>query len=355
MTTSPAPAPPHDVHADPPPVFESETGAPVPNPEPEPHTHVGAGLAYAGGAYLWWGIIPIYFKAIAHISPLTILAHRIFWCALFLVPLLLMRGQWSDVLRLARSRKARIALICSTLLIACNWGVFIYAVAAERLAEASLGYFINPLISVLLGFVFLGERLRPAQIAAVALAVGGVAYLTWSSGSLPWISVVLALTFGVYGLVRKRSPAGPMVGLFFETSLLAPLAGGFLLYGALTPGPDSFGIPLPPPFFEGMHETLTSVMLPLGGLITAVPLLWFAAATRRLRLSTVGFIQYLAPTLQFLLAVVFFGETFDESRWVAFGLIWAAVVVFVSDSAVRISGDRRRAASRLGPPPQTRR
>lgn len=322
-------------------MYECESGAPIPNRESEPHTHVGEGLAYALGAYTWWGFIAIYFKAVAHVSPLNVLSQRVFWCSVMLVPLLVLRGQWADVVRFAKNRSAWKPLVIATVLIAANWGIFIYAVSENRLAEASLGYFINPLLNVLLGFVVLGERLRVAQWVAVAVAAGAVAYLTLESGTLPWISLVLAGTFAVYGLVRKRSPAGPMVGLFFETTLMSPLAGGFLLWvwltgqqGPLAPGLDS-------PFFSGQPDWVTTILLPLGGLVTAVPLLWFAAGARRLRLSTIGFVQYLAPTLQFLIAVFYFGEVFDRSRWVTYGLIWIAVGIFVIDSLVRVARDQR--------------
>lgn len=342
--------PPHQEHAppidappiaDPPPVYESETGAPVPDPEPEPHQHVAAGLTYALAAYLWWGLIAIYFKIIAHVPPLTILAHRIFWCSVMLLPLLLLRRQWGDVLELARSRSARRSLGFATLLIATNWGIFIYAVSVNRLSEASLGYYINPLLNVLFGRLFLGERLTTLQWSAVGLATAGVTYLTYQTGTIPWISLVLAGTFATYGLVRKRSPAGPMVGLFFETTLLTPLAGGFLLWVLFTGDHGPLPAGLDAPFIEGTPDWLTAILLPLGGLITAMPLLWFAAGTRRLRLSTIGFIQYLAPTLQFLLAVLLFGEAFNADRAITFALIWIAVAIFMGDSIARLVRQRR--------------
>lgn len=322
------------------PVYECETGAPVPDPQPEPHSEVGAGLAYALGAYVWWGFIAIYFKAVAHVAPLNVLSQRIFWCSVMLAPLLVLRGQWGDVIRFVKLKSAWRPLVFATVLIAANWGIFIYAVSENRLAEASLGYFINPLFNVLIGRLVLGERLRPAQWVAVWIAAGAVVYLTFESGTLPWISLVLAGTFAVYGLVRKRSPAGPMVGLFFETTLLAPLAGGFLLWVALTGN----GGPILPgrstPFFEGQPDWLTTILLPLGGLVTAIPLLWFAAGARRLRLSTIGFVQYLAPTLQFLIAVFYFGEVFTLSRWITYGVIWLAVGIFVVDTLVRVARDQ---------------
>ncbi|MEO0511625.1 MAG: EamA family transporter RarD [Planctomycetota bacterium] len=320
----------------------SESEAFIKKTHSETHNHVGHGLAFALTAYLWWGFMAFYFKAVAHVSPFLVLSHRIVWCSLALIPLLTLRRQWPEVRSLMRSGSAFAQLSVATLLIAVNWGVFIYAISVNRLAEASLGYFINPLISVLLGMLFLGERLRPAQWVALVFAACGVAYLTVRTDSLPWISLTLAVTFGFYGLVRKRSPAGPLVGLFFETSLLTPLAGGFLVFAAVTGSAGNLGVTLPEKSFAWVTAPVEWTLLIGGGLITAVPLLCFAAATRRLRLSTVGFVQYLAPTLQFLIAVLIFGEPFDAVRLVSFGMIWLAVLTFIADSLVRVVGAARK-------------
>jgi chloramphenicol-sensitive protein RarD len=209
-------------------------------------------------------------------------------------------------------------------LIAINWLVYIFSVAHARMLESSLGYYINPLLSVLLGVVLLGERLSPLMKGAVVAAAAGVPWLAVNLGQLPWISLAVALSFGLYGLLRKIAPVGALVGLTVETILLAPLAGGYLLWEARR-GSSAF-----------LHggPTMTTLLL-LAGPLTAIPLLCFAAAARRLPLSTIGFLQYVSPTLQFLLAVFVYGEPFDRGRAGAFACIWVAVAIFALDSVRR--------------------
>lgn len=287
----------------------------------DPRSQKRVGVAYGLAAYLWWGFIPLYFKAVASVPPLEVLAHRVLWSLVFLGLILWARGRQRDFRRVLRDRRSLGLLAVTTVLIAVNWLVFIWAVFNNRLLEASLGYFINPLVNVLLGFLFLRERLRLWQTLAVALAGLGVIWLAVGSGTMPWIALVLAASFGTYGLLRKIArPDGP-VGLAVETLLLAPVALGWLWWsshqGTLVFGERGWGL---------------SLLLMAGGPITALPLVWFAEGARRLRYATIGFLQYIAPSLQFLLAVAVFGEAFTAAHAVSFGLIWAALLLYTLDT-----------------------
>jgi chloramphenicol-sensitive protein RarD len=279
------------------------------------------GLAYGLAAYGLWGVIPLYFWALRSVPPAEFLAHRIVWCLLFLAVVLTLVGRWPDVFRALRSPRTRRLLTISACLVAVNWLVYIYSVATERVLHSSLGYFINPLFNVLLGLVFFRERLRPAQWLAVALAGAGLAYLVWAAGELPWIAPALAVSFGLYGLVRKVTPVDGLTGLAVETLVLTPPAAAYLLWWAAA-GSSSFGR-------YGWHF---DALLMLSGVLTALPLLCFGQAARRLRLSTLGFLQYLAPSIQFLLAVFLFGEPFRPEQQVGFGCTWAALLIFTADS-----------------------
>lgn len=288
---------------------------------------LAVGLGFGVLAYGSWGFVAYYFKAVAETGPLEVLCHRVIWSVLILGVMVALRRRWGEARGLLRDADTWRSMAVSTVLIAVNWLVFIYAVQAGRLVEASLGYFINPLVSIVLGMAFLGERLRRWQWVAVGLAVAGVSVYTWRVGTLPWVSLVLAGSFGLYGLVRKQSKAGPILGLFFETTLLAPLAVGYLLVLGMTDiGSLTFTSR------EGIGSLKMDVLLAAGGLVTTLPLLWFASAARRLRLSTIGFMQYSAPTIQFLIAVLDFGEPFGRARAVAFVIIWLGIGVFVVDS-----------------------
>jgi chloramphenicol-sensitive protein RarD len=275
------------------------------------------GLAYALAAYLTWGGMAVYIKALAPVPPLEILAHRVAWSVVFLFGLLVARRRLG---LLAHAREVPWHLAASTLLIAANWLVFIWAVGAGRLLEASLGYYVNPLVNVLLGVLFLGERLSRRQLAAVALAGAGVAAMVLRLGGLPWVALALALSFGLYGLVRKRSGLDAAAGLLAETALLAPPAVAYLALLAAR-GSGAFG-----------REAGQSLLLAAAGVITAVPLVWFALGVQRLRLSTLGLVQYLSPTVQFLLAVLLYGEPFTAAHAAAFGCIWAGLALFSWDA-----------------------
>lgn len=279
-----------------------------------------AGLGCALGAYLTWGLVPIYFKALRPVPSLEILAHRVVWSALLLAAVVTAGRGWGELGR-SLARRDRLAILAvTTVLISANWLLFIWAVNTDHLLEASLGYFINPLVSVVLGMAFLGETLNRRQGVAVALAAAGVLWLVVAHGRLPWISLVLALSFGLYGLARKSAGIGAVTGLLVETALLSPLALGYLALRAAR-GAGAFG-----------GDLRSSLMLAAAGVITAVPLLWFVLAVQRLRLSTVGLLQYLAPSLQFALAVWLYREPFTRSHAVTFACIWTSLGLYAWDA-----------------------
>jgi chloramphenicol-sensitive protein RarD len=283
---------------------------------PDPAS-VRTGLMYALACYGTWGVVAVFFKQIAHQPGAVVLAHRIIWSMVFCAVLLTLSRRWSYFHELVRSRRAWAVLSVSAVLVAVNWLVFIHAVSTGRVLQSSLGYFMNPLVSIVLGTVLLGERLRAVQWAAAGLAACGVGYLTLREG-LPWIAVTIAITFGLYGLVRKTARPGPLAGLMLETTLLCPLALGYLAWRA----GEGLGASL---IDDGWTDRW---LLVAAGVVTSVPLLWFAAAAKRLRLSTLGFMQYISPSLQFVVGLAY-GETFNADRGVAFGLIWAGVGLFV--------------------------
>jgi chloramphenicol-sensitive protein RarD len=288
-----------------------------------------AGLLYGLGAHAMWGLMPLYIWSMERVPPIEILAHRIIWCCLFLLFLVVVFRRWGDLSRVIRSGRTLGLLGLSSLLIAANWFCYIYAANGNETIQASLGYFINPLFSVLLGMIVFRERLRPVQWLAVALAAAGVLVLIVVRGQLPWIALALAVTFGFYGLVRKLTPVDAVVGLTVETLFLVPAAAACLFMWTAA-GSGSFG----------QNGWAVDGLLLGTGIVTALPLLCFGQAARRLPLTTLGILQYVAPTLQFLLAVLVRGETFDPSRAVCFGLIWTALAVFSVESLVTA---RRRA------------
>jgi chloramphenicol-sensitive protein RarD len=278
----------------------------------------GRGYGYALGAYAIWGLIPAYFKLVVSAPPLELLAHRVVWALVMLLPIGWRQDRLADFARALGSSRARLGLAASTVLIAINWLVYIWAVASQRIVEASLGYFLTPLVSVLLGVVVLKERLERKVALALSLAAGGVAWLTLASWRAPWISVALALSFGSYGLVRKLvKGTGAVAGLTVETLLLSPLCLGYLVW-AHARGTLAFRAGAP----------VLDALLVLAGPVTAIPLLLFAGAIARLPLSSLGFLQYVSPSMQFLLAVLVYGEPFAAAQAGAFGLIWIALVVF---------------------------
>lgn len=291
----------------------------------QPADSTRRGYGYALGAYVVWGLIPAYFKLVVAAPPLEILSHRVVWALVMLLPIAWRQDRLADVARALGSPRARLLLAASTVLIAINWLVYIWAVATQRIVEASLGYFLTPLVSVLLGVMVLKERLERPTAVALALAAGGVAWLTLASGRAPWISAALALSFGSYGLVRKLvKEASAVAGLMVETLFLCPLCLAYLAWahwrGSLA--------------FRGGSPAL-DVLLVLAGPLTAIPLLFFAGAVARLPLSSLGFMQYVSPSMQFLLAVGVYGEPFTSAQAAAFGLIWLALVVFAAHTLRR--------------------
>ncbi len=292
-----------------------------------------SGIVYAALAFVWWGLFPLYFRIVTSVAPAQILAHRVVWCLVFLTVVLSLRRQWGWLPAVLRQPKVLAAFTASALLIGANWLAYIWAVSRGHVIEASLGYFITPLVNVLLGVTLLHERLRRAQWVALALAAAGVLWLTVQAGRPPWIALSLAVTFGAYGLLRKIAVLGAIEGLTLETLLLAPIAL-FVLGLAAWHGTASFPAP----------DALTNGWLMLLGPITAVPLLLFAAGARRLSMATLGIVQYLGPSIQFVIGLTVFDEPFSAARFVGFAGIWLALAVY------SIDGWRNGAPRRASPP-----
>jgi len=271
------------------------------------------------GAYALWGVLPLYFKALIHVGATEIVAHRILWSLIFLGALATLWKKWPLIRAALANRRVALTLLLTAMLIGINWLVYIYAVVSGHVLEGSLGYYLNPLVNVLLGVFLLKEKLSGLQKAAVLLAGGGVAILAMGAGGAIWISLTLAASFAVYGFLRKVAPVESLEGLWIETLFLAPLALGWLLW--LGHGGDS----------AFLHSRLTDLLLVLGGAITAIPLLLFTSAAKRLPYSTLGFLQYVAPSLQFLLAVLVFGEPLTIAHIVCFAAIWVALAIFVGE------------------------
>jgi chloramphenicol-sensitive protein RarD len=280
-----------------------------------------AGLLYAFAAYLAWGVFPAYWKQLRHVPATELIAHRVLWSFAFVALLLTVGKRWGEFLSTFRSGQRMRALGFSTVLISANWLLFIWAVNSGHVMQASLGYYINPLLNVLLARLVLGERLRGVQVVAVVLALAGVLNLAVGAGEFPWVSLTLAASFSVYGLVRKLAPVEPLTGLAVETSLAAPFALLFLLAYVRPHTGRLLGADL--------HDSLFMVG---SGVATALPLLWFALGAKRLRYSTLGIVQYVAPTGQLLLAVLAYGEPFTSRHALTFALIWSAVLLYTVDS-----------------------
>ena len=279
------------------------------------------GVWYAVGAYTLWGVFPIYIKWLQSVPAVEILAHRMVWSLVFVTVLLTIQHHWAWV-RLVIARPAMLGrFVVTASVVTMNWGVYIWAINSNRVVDASLGYFINPLVNVLLGALLLGEHMRPAQWAAVAVAASGVLWLTVQAGTLPWIGLTLAVSFGTYGLLRKTATLGALEGLTLETALLFPLAFGYLVWLAL-------------------HQQNTFVeasasmrwLLVAAGPVTAVPLLLFAAGARRIPFTLLGLLQYIGPSLQLLLGVWLYQEPFARAKAAGYALIWAALALYTAES-----------------------
>lgn len=291
----------------------------------EGHGEEGArGVLNATTAFLLWGLFPLYFHAIGEVPPVEILAHRMVWSLLFLCIVLTLRRQWKWLPAVLRQPKIVATFTASALLLSANWFIYIWAVNNGHVLDASLGYFITPLVNVLLGLFVLKERLRGGQWLAIGVAATGVAWLTWQAGALPWIALALAATFGAYGLLRKTAALAALEGLSFETLLLFPLAGGYVLWltvhGANT--------------FVNTPSDWTRALLVAAGPITAIPLLLFAAGARKIPLSVLGMLQYIAPTMQMILGLLVFHETFSKARLAGFIVIWSALALYVAEGFI---------------------
>ena len=281
---------------------------------------MNAGIVYATLAFVMWGLFPLYFQRIASVPPLEVVLHRSAWSLLFVLGLLAVLRRFGWLRTLAARPRQLLPFALSALLLSCNWLLYVYAVQNGHVVEASLGYFINPIINVLLGVLVLKERLSSVQWAAVALAAAGVLWLTLLAGRLPWIALVLAGSFGLYGLMRKTAPLGALEGLALETMLLAPLVLPLLAWWTLS-GHGAMA----------RGDLALNAWLVIGGPLTALPLLLFAAGARRLPLATVGLIQYVGPTIQLALGVWVFHEPFDRAKLAGFALIWSALALYSVD------------------------
>jgi len=279
------------------------------------------GIALALTAYGLWGIVPIYWRLLSKVPPLEITVHRVLWCALFVLAVSLARGRWQQLAAMARNLPLLGTLALTSVLISINWTIYIYCVATHQLVESSLGYYINPLVSIVLGVTLFGERLSRLRLAAVLLATGAVAVQAIELGHLPWIAPALALSFGFYGYFRKKADVDALDGLTVETWILFPLTFGLALYWGVS-GSGAF----PSAGFTA------DALLILGGPITALPLAMFAAGARRIRLSTLGFLQYFSPSITLALAVFGFGEKFSRIDAITFGLVWAALLLVAVES-----------------------
>jgi chloramphenicol-sensitive protein RarD len=294
-----------------------------------------SGLISAALAYAMWGLFPLYFHQLRSVAPLEIVLHRTVWSLAFLIVVLLVLRRGGALLAALREPRRAALFGTSALLLAANWLLYVWAVNNGRVIDSSLGYFINPLVNVLLGVLVLHERLRRVQWVAIGVAAAGVVWLTVRAGELPWIGLVIAATFGLYGLLRKTAPLGALDGLALETLLLAPLAAPLLAWWTLQ-GTSALAT---------ADATVIGWLL-LGGPLTAVPLLLFAAGARRIPLATLGLLQYIGPTLQLALGVWWFDEPFEPTKLVGFGLIWAALALYSAEGAWRATRARAPAPPR---------
>lgn len=284
-------------------------------------SHTISGMVYAASAFLIWGICPIYWKALGAVPALEIILHRVVWSFFFLVPIVMIMRRWKEIVDVLKNHRTLLTLLVSALILGGNWLLYIWAINNDYLLQASLGYYINPLVNVVLGMVFLKERLRPPQMLSVLMAFTGVLYLTISYGEFPWIALILALSFGLYGLIRKVAPVGALVGLTVETLLLSVPALIYLFYLDSRGAGTIFRVSLK-----------LSLLLMGCGLVTAIPLLLFTLGARRIYLSNLGLLQYIAPSGMFILAVFLYREPFSSAQVVTFIFIWTALAIYSADS-----------------------
>lgn len=279
------------------------------------------GLLYGVAAYLLWGLFPLYWPLLEPAGAVEILSHRVAWSVLTMSVVTLAVGRRAQLRAILRNRRARKLLTLGALVIAVNWGTYIWGVNHDKVVETSLGYFINPLVTVLMGVLILDERLRRWQWIAVGIAATAVVGLAFEYGRPPWVALILAFSFGTYGLAKKQADVQPVESLTFETLVLAPLALGYLVWLGVDGGGHFIG-----------HGVGHSFLLALTGLVTAIPLLFFGSAAIRVPMTTLGLLQYLAPVIQFLLGVTILDEDMTPMRWVGFGLVWLALAIFTVES-----------------------
>jgi len=293
------------------------------------------GFAAALAAFFGWGLLPVYWKSLITVNPFEILCHRVVWSLVFIAVILTLRRGWGETFAPLKSRRDLLILTGSSLMIGGNWLLYIWAVNNDHVLDTSLGYYINPLVNVLLGFIFFRERLRPLQMVAIGLAVLGVINSLIAHGQLPWTSLALAVSFGLYGLLRKVASVESLPGLFLETMVLGPFALAYLLW-LQAHGTSAL-------FHQGFNVDL---LLMGAGVVTASPLIGFAYGARRLQLTTVGLLQYLGPSIAFLLGVFVYKEPFNASHLLTFALIWSGLAVYTVESIVIMRAHRRLAQSK---------
>jgi chloramphenicol-sensitive protein RarD len=292
------------------------------------HPEEAAGILYALAAYGIWGFVPLYWRLLADVGPFEITVHRVFWCALFTGIVTTARGRLGHMFAIVRTRKVIRALAVTSVLVSTNWTIFIWCVSTHRLIEASLGYYLTPLVSIALGVVLLGERISPIRIAALALATIAVAIKAWQVGHFPWIAPALALSFGFYGYMRKLTPVDSFDGLTVETALLFPVTLCLVAIWAFA----GWGA------FPSVHLS-KDLLLIFTGPLTAIPLVLFAAGARRVRMTTLGFLQYASPSITLLVATLLLGERFTRADVVTFAFVWSALVlVAIESQRLRLSG-----------------
>ena len=282
-----------------------------------------SGVLFGVAAFITWGFLPAYWKQLQEVAPFEILCHRIVWSCVFLCLIISFQKRWAEVGEVARNSANLKKLFCSGLLIGFNWFIYIWAVNSAHVVETSLGYYISPMVNVLIGFLLLGEKFNRLQLIAILCALAGVVYSLAAYGDLPLFALTLAFSFSLYGYARKKIPVAPIPGLLVETCVLLIPAAGYIFYRQI--------------FFESLFLSQFNITLWLvgAGVATSLPLLWFAAATRKLKLSTVGILQYIAPTIAFSLGVFVYREPFDWHSSITFGLIWIGVFIYCADSISR--------------------
>ena len=293
----------------------------IPAPQSGDSLH---GFAYALTAYILWGFLPLYMKAVAHVSPFEVIAHRVIWSVPIAACVLIALGRTAEV-KQALTSPRMLAMACLTAtLISLNWGVYIWAIGSGHALDAALGYFINPLFSIFMGAVLLKEKLSRIQLAAISLVVLAVALLTWHAGTVPWVAIALTVSWGFYAFFRKTLPIGPTQGFLLEVLLLSPIALAYILY---------LGISGQAHFLS--ESTVDTWLLAASGIVTATPLIFYGNGAKLLKLSTIGIMQYIAPSIIFIIAIFVFKEQFDTVRLIAFIMIWSALVIYTAPSLMR--------------------